>query len=587
MLIRTLALFVSQRAKPSPEEIEAQRKAKQVCIYAQNTHCALNTPRLLHTHSLNRLLCQTFVYHQAVKAARKEAGTARLVDNGAQQPSSKSGSNKKDKANPAANGIGSPPGPSAAQPPSTASRSSRPLQLSTASLPSSPSVLSPANPLSASSSAASASASSSALPPSGTSLPRRDGSQSQPSSRPQLQYDNAKKKKKYDKNAVLLRTQVAKAHPLFSHLPQYERETSLSLKVRELSGDIPPAVLRLGLAYSNGDVTGSNARCVAMLSAFHSVIRSYEVTDNKILRDDLLQRLKPWVRFITDCRPMSASMGNALRTLKLKISKIHPHTATAEAKQYLLDEIDSYIRERITLAHQVIVQAAVERIADGDVVMTYATSYVIQQVLLTAKQQGKDFTVVVVDSRPKHEGRRLLQALSGAGVTCHYCLVSSLSSIIQSVTLVLLSAHSMLSNGALISRCGTAIVAMVAHRRRIPVLVCCETYKFVSRVQLDAICSNELADPDELLLANTAARPTGEQAGSGDGAAAGGSGGGSGGVLGGWRDVAGLKLLNLVYDLTPVEFVTMVVTEVGNVPPTSVPVIVREYDKDGDAGDFD
>ena len=463
------------------------------------------------------------------------------------------------------------------------SRSGRPSQLQSASsLPSSPAILSPANPLSASTSTASAAASS-VLPPASTSLPKRDSLQ-QPSSRPQLQYDNAKKKKKYDKSAVLLRTQVAKAHPLFSHLPQYERETSLSLKVRELSSEIPPAVLRLGLAYSNGDVTGSNARCVAMLSAFHSVIREYEVPANKILRDDLLQRLKPWVRFITDCRPMSASMGNALRTLKLKISKIHPQTAVGEAKAYLMDEIDSYIRERITLAHQVIVAAAVERIADGDVVMTYATSYVIQQVLLTAKQLGKDFQVVVVDSRPKHEGRRLLQALTAAGITCHYCLVSSLSSIIQSVTLVLLSAHSMLSNGALISRCGTAIVAMVAHRRCIPVLVCCETYKFVSRVQLDAICSNELADPDELLLAAGAVRlGGGEQSAGGET----GGGGGGGGVLSGWRDVAGLKLLNLVYDLTPVEFVTMVVTEVGNVPPTSVPVIVREYDKDGDAGDFD
>ena len=534
---------------------------------------------ITYVSCLSGLVYAVGCWFQAAKAARKEAGTARLTDSTPQRPSKPAGSGKKDKANAAATvaSHSNTSTASATQPPS-ASRSSRPSQVAS-SLPTSPSVLSPATPPSLAAATAAAAAASSSLPSTSTSLAKRDGQQ--PSSRSQLQYDNAKKKKKYDKSAVLLRTQVAKAHPLFSHLPQYERETSLSLKVRELSSDIPPAVLRLGLAYSNGDVTGSNARCVAMLSAFLTVIREYEVPANKILRDDLLQRLKPWVRFITDCRPMSASMGNALRTLKLKISKIHPQTPVSEAKAYLLDEIDSYIRERITLAHQVIVAAAVERIADGDVVMTYATSYVIQQVLLTAKQQGKDFSVVLVDSRPKHEGRRLLQALTTAGITCHYCLVSSLSAIIQSVTLVLLSAHSMLSNGALISRCGTALVAMVAHRRCIPVLVCCETYKFVSRVQLDAICSNELADPDELLLAASAARLGGAEGGGGDGLV------GGGGVLGGWRDVAGLKLLNLVYDLTPVEFVTMVVTEVGNVPPTSVPVIVREYDKDGDAGDFD
>ena len=34
--------------------------------------------------------------------------------------------------------------------------------------------------------------------------------------------------------------------------------------------------------------------------------------------------------------------------------------------------------------------------------------------------------------------------------------------------------------------------------------------------------------------------------------------------------------MNLVYDLTPAQFVTVLVTEVGLMPPTSVPVIIRE-----------
>jgi translation initiation factor eIF-2B subunit delta len=41
-----------------------------------------------------------------------------------------------------------------------------------------------------------------------------------------------------------------------------------------------------------------------------------------------------------------------------------------------------------------------------------------------------------------------------------------------------------------------------------------------------------------------------------------------------------LRVLNLVYDLTPMEFVAMVISEVGMIPPTSVPVVIREYHKD-------
>lgn len=37
--------------------------------------------------------------------------------------------------------------------------------------------------------------------------------------------------------------------------------------------------------------------------------------------------------------------------------------------------------------------------------------------------------------------------------------------------------------------------------------------------------------------------------------------------------------VNLRWDLTPIENISMVVTELGKVPATSVPVIIREFEK--------
>lgn len=48
-----------------------------------------------------------------------------------------------------------------------------------------------------------------------------------------------------------------------------------------------------------------------------------------------------------------------------------------------------------------------------------------------------------------------------------------------------------------------------------------------------------------------------------------------GNMLQGWKSLSSLGLLNLTYDVTASELVTMVVTEVGNIPCTSVPVILR------------
>jgi len=39
-------------------------------------------------------------------------------------------------------------------------------------------------------------------------------------------------------------------------------------------------------------------------------------------------------------------------------------------------------------------------------------------------------------------------------------------------------------------------------------------------------------------------------------------------------------VVNLTYDAMPAEYITMIITEFGMIPPTSVPVIVREYRKE-------
>ena len=61
------------------------------------------------------------------------------------------------------------------------------------------------------------------------------------------------------------------------------------------------------------------------------------------------------------------------------------------------------------------------------------------------------------------------------------------------VSKVFLGAHALLANGYVKSRVGSSMVAMMAQASNVPVLVCCETYKFYDRVQTDSFVSNELS----------------------------------------------------------------------------------------------
>lgn len=77
-------------------------------------------------------------------------------------------------------------------------------------------------------------------------------------------------------------------------------------------------------------------------------------------------------------------------------------------------------------------------------------------------------------------------------IVCTYALLPALPSLMTEVTTVLLGAHSLSSNGAVYSRAGTALVAMMAKGHSVPVMVCCETYKFSEGVMVDGFGKNEL-----------------------------------------------------------------------------------------------
>ena len=89
-----------------------------------------------------------------------------------------------------------------------------------------------------------------------------------------------------------------------------------------------------------------------------------------------------------------------------------------------------------------------------------------------------------MDSRPLLEGRDTLEILSCAEISCTYVLLNALSYLMmRELTKAFLGASSLMSNGSVLSRVGTACVALLANSNHIPVLVGCETYKIYNHMQ--------------------------------------------------------------------------------------------------------
>ena len=333
------------------------------------------------------------------------------------------------------------------------------------------------------------------------------------------------------------------------------------------------------------------------------VIEAYTTPLGTSLSRHLTTHLSHQITYLSTCRPLSISQGNAIRALKLAIASIDPSTPEANTKATLSEFIDNFIREKITVADQVIAGSAAQKVQDGDVIVTFAGSSIVKQTLLNAHQEGKKFRVSIIDSRPLFEGKNLARALANAGLDVQYSLMNGISHAIKDATKVFLGAHAMTSNGRLYSRVGTALVAMSAKERaggvEVPVIVCCETVKFTDRVALDSIVVNEIADADEMvstqppqqvtglpdpIAAAAAAAATSTDPKKGNKAAPSSNASpmepnpalkNATSPLKDWKDTRNLQLLNIMYDVTPAEYVDMVVTEMGSLPPSAVPIVHR------------
>lgn len=397
-------------------------------------------------------------------------------------------------------------------------------------------------------------------------------------------------------------TKITNKVALFNHLETKEQRNELSISQSQVQNLIHPAILTLTSKHSSYSIVGSIPRCIAMLKAFQTVISEYQTPEGTTLTRNLTNYLGYQIDYLKTSRPLSVTMGNAIRWLKQEISLISIDTSDIDAKQDLVEKIDLFLKEKIEFSDKLIIQAASGHIQNGSKILTFGNSNVLKELFLyNAKELKKNFQVIIVDSRPLFEGKKLSKILTSNGLKVQYALINSITSIFQDVDTVFLGAHAMLSNGFLYSRVGAALIAMTAKKRNIPVLVCCESIKFSDRVQLDSVTLNELGDNDDLIDCNqmnhvkkssvalqnfieTHEDPKDQQQQQNLGKKNNKNNDKEKEIvkeeqlpLKDWKKSPFLNILNIMYDLTPPEYIQKIITEVGALPPSSVPVILREY----------
>lgn len=279
----------------------------------------------------------------------------------------------------------------------------------------------------------------------------------------------------------------------FSHVPMAKR-----IQTSQAHKDVHPAVLAVGQQMATFALKDSIARLEATLLAFKKVIESYETPKgNSLSRHFVPHVLNPQIEYLTECRPMSFSMGNAIRFLKSQVNKFDIDTPEDEAKESLLEFIDIFINERITLAEVVISKNAAELIDEDGVVLTYGRHRLVEKTILRAKANGKSFAVSVIDDPYDQGGKELAKTLQQAGIRVFYSPnLGGVRAHLERASNVLLGTEAIFANGSLHAPAGTADVAMAASAANVKVVALCETINFDrERVSVDSLTYNEI-DPE-------------------------------------------------------------------------------------------
>ncbi len=186
-------------------------------------------------------------------------------------------------------------------------------------------------------------------------------------------------------------------------------------------------------------------------------------------------------------------------------------------------------------------------IRDGDTILTHCNSEVALGCIIEAHRSGKEIEVFATEVRPRNQGHITIRTLNDAGIKTNFIVDSAVRSFISDVDLVIVGADAVTVNGAVVNKIGTSMVAHTAKEARVNMIVAAETYKFAPRTVIGELIDIEERGPDEVLP--EAVRKT----------------------------LPNVTVRNPAFDVTPAEYIDLIVTEAGAIPPQMAYVIIREY----------
>ncbi|MFZ8782533.1 MAG: translation initiation factor eIF-2B [Desulfurococcaceae archaeon] len=273
------------------------------------------------------------------------------------------------------------------------------------------------------------------------------------------------------------------------------------------------------------------------------VLEELYVTASRGSSRELVERIIQLKESILSERPASMATINMLRQVGL----------------YILERgfsgVDSYIselKEKYIRALERASEIASRRIDSGEVLLTNSNSLAARKLLEHLAKQGKSIELYVTESRPGNEGLLVAEYAESLGFNVYLVVDSAARFFMKKVDKVVVGTEAVASNGAVVSKIGTSLVALVAKEARKRVFVIAPTVKFSPETFYGELLKLPEYDWELLVESDKAARIP-----------------------------ENYRARVPIYDMTPPEYIDAIVTEHGLFAPQALPLVLSFIERSG------
>lgn len=220
------------------------------------------------------------------------------------------------------------------------------------------------------------------------------------------------------------------------------------------------------------EVQGARNVAIAAIKAIEEMAAQTEAPSKK----DFLRELLKAKETLFASRTTEPLMRNALRMIISMVEKSEERNVrklgelvSASADQFLAD---------LESSNRKIAEIGAKRVKSDTVILTHCHSSTVTNLFKRAKHEGKVFEVICTETRPAFQGQTTAKEMLELGVKTTFIVDSAARFFMNQVDLVLVGADAITSEGNVINKIGTSLVALAAHEARTPFYVVSELLKF-------------------------------------------------------------------------------------------------------------